>query len=649
MTNFNELSDNLLTQIKNYIDYEINQGVRLDSAIVSKVHTDGTVDIYFPPDKNKIFTKVQNQSIYQNLQPGDGVKVIYENGSESSCWIIGKHKGGKIGQNFLFSSKNTIAINNNDIIEVEILDTLFEQIELTDENPDYTFSPALILNTNDLYYINYEHYDTNGNLDKANSYNNFCEYETNSIIFLSNNTTTQLKITSSSMTDTWREEKCKSIISLYKVKINVLDSKKLKAINKEGYDTQNQGSYSHAEGRSTKAFGYNSHAEGYSTTAFGNFSHAEGSSTTASGNYSHAEGYNTIASGHCSHAKGQKTTASGNWSYAEGHSTTASGELSHAEGYNTTASGVRTHAEGGYTTALGSYSHAEGSYTTASGDYSHAEGSSTTAYGNYSHAEGHSTTASGPFSHAEGVGTRASGAYSHAGGFYTIASGNTQFVIGEYNVQKTDSSVFIIGKGSSDTSRANIFRATDTATYGKTYNSSGADYAEYFEWEDKNINNEDRIGRFVTLNEDKIKLASNEDNFILGIISGDPSIIGDSHDDQWYNMYETDIYGRPIFEEKKLEEIVGENGEVLQEERIEIVRKLNPSYNYKLKYIPRSERPEWDAVGMMGKLILIDDGSCVVNEYCKPSIDGVGTYSKEQTKYRVLKRLDENHVQILIL
>ena len=565
MTNFNELSDNLLTQIKNYIDYEINQGVRLDSAIVSKVHTDGTVDIYFPPDKNKIFTKVQNQSIYQNLQPGDGVKVIYENGSESSCWIIGKHQGGKIGQNFLFSNKNTIAINNNDIIEVEILDTLFEQIELTDENPDYTFSPALILNTNDLYYINYEHYDTNGNLDKANSYNNFCEYETNSIIFLSNNTTTQLKITSSSMTDTWREEKCKSIISLYKVKINVLDSKKLKAINKEGYDTQNQGSYSHAEGRSTKAFGYNSHAEGYSTTAFGNFSHAEGS------------------------------------------------------------------------------------YTTASGDYSHAEGSSTTAYGNYSHAEGHSTTASGPFSHAEGVGTRASGAYSHAGGFYTIASGNTQFVIGEYNVQKIDSSVFIIGKGSSDTSRANIFRATDTATYGKTYNSSGADYAEYFEWEDKNINNEDRIGRFVTLNGDKIKLASNEDNFILGIISGDPSIIGDSHDDQWYNMYETDIYGRPIFEEKKLEKIVDENGEVLQEETIEIVRKLNPNYNYQLKYIPRSERSEWDAVGMMGKLVLIDDGSCVVNEYCKPSIDGVGTYSKEQTKYRVLKRLDKNHVQILIL
>ena len=593
MTNFNELSDNLLTQIKNYIDYEINQGVRLDSAIVSKVHTDGTVDIYFPPDKNKVFTKIQNQSIYQDLQPGDGVKVIYENGSESSCWIIGKHLGGKINQNSSLSNRNVITISGNDIIEVEILDTLFERIELTDENPDYTFSPALSLDTSSLYYISYKYY-TNDILQESNSYNNFCKYQSDSITFLSNASTNQLKITSSLITDTWRNAGSKSIISLYKVKINTLNEKKIKAINIDGYDILASGNYSHAEGRRAKALGM--------------YAHAEGQSTTASANNSHAEGQNTTASGVCSHA--------------EGFNTTASGREAHAEGIN----------------------------TTASGEYSHAEGCETIASGYYSHAEGFNTTASGSYSHAEGFNTTASGEYSHAGGQYTKASASGQFVIGQYNVQNTSSSsIFIIGYGRSDTSRANVFRATNTATYGKTYNSSGADYAEYFEWEDENVNNEDRIGRFVTLNEDKIKLASSKDNFILGVISGDPSIIGNSHDDQWYNMYETDIYGRPIFEEKKLEEIVDENGETLQEEKIEIVRKINPNYDYKLKYIPRSERPEWDAVGMMGKLILIDDGSCVVNEYCKPSIDGVGTYSKEQTKYRVLKRLDQNHVQILIL
>jgi hypothetical protein len=32
---------------------------------------------------------VQNQSIYRNLQAGDNVKIIIENGSLSSMWIIG--------------------------------------------------------------------------------------------------------------------------------------------------------------------------------------------------------------------------------------------------------------------------------------------------------------------------------------------------------------------------------------------------------------------------------------------------------------------------------------------------------------------------------------------------------------------------------
>ena len=38
------------------------------------------------------------------------------------------------------------------------------------------------------------------------------------------------------------------------------------------------------------------------------------------------------------------------------------------------------------------------------------------------------------------------------------------------------------------------------ATYASAaYNSSGADYAELFQWLDDNTNNEDRAGLFVTL------------------------------------------------------------------------------------------------------------------------------------------------------
>ncbi len=105
---YNKLADTLLSRIKEYIDYEISNGVKTDNAIVSKVNLDGTVDIYFPPNKNKIFTKIQNQSVYQDLMPGDGVVLFYPNGNESSCWIIAKHQGGNVNFNTNNNSKNQI-------------------------------------------------------------------------------------------------------------------------------------------------------------------------------------------------------------------------------------------------------------------------------------------------------------------------------------------------------------------------------------------------------------------------------------------------------------------------------------------------------------------------------------------------------------
>ena len=211
-----------------------------------------------------------------------------------------------------------------------------------------------------------------------------------------------------------------------------------------------------------------------------------------------------------------------------------------------TTIGTKATCEGSNTTASGNYSHAEGSNTTASGNYSHAEGIGTTASGNYSHAEGNGTTASEQYSHAEGMSTTAIGSYSHAAGCYTT-SNYCQTVVGRYNVEKgstssytTDSGYLIVGCGTSSSATANCFRATESKVYGKTYSSSGADYAEMFEWLDGNISNEDRIGKFVTLDGDKIKLATSQDDYILGVVSGNPSVIGDSHSDQWAYMFEQD-------------------------------------------------------------------------------------------------------------
>jgi hypothetical protein len=228
----------------------------------------------------------------------------------------------------------------------------------------------------------------------------------------------------------------------------------------EGAGTIASGSHSHAEGSYTQAFATGSHAEGWSTIASGEYSHAEGNGSLASGEYSHAEGQTTVASGLGAHAEGLDGIASGSFSHAEGAGTVASGVYSHAEGTQTTAFGEGSHAEGNTTYASGSNSHAEGLNTLASGVYSHAEGDQTVASGLASHAEGLTTLASGVYSHAEGLGTKAVASYSHAEGYGTVASGSYQHVQGQYNISSSARSAFIVGNGTSDSTRSNLIFAS---------------------------------------------------------------------------------------------------------------------------------------------------------------------------------------------
>ena len=292
---------------------------------------------------------------------------------------------------------------------------------------------------------------------------------------------------------------------------------------------------------------------------------------------------------------------------------------------------------------------------TTIGSNATCEGNSTTASGNYSHAEGSYTTASGSATHAEGYHVTASGSYSHAAGYYTT-SNYCQTVVGQYNVAKgstgsytSDSGYFIVGCGTDSSSTANCLRATESKVYGKTYSSSGADYAEMFEWLDGNISNEDRIGKFVTLDGDKIKLATSQDDYILGVVSGNPSVIGDSHSDQWAYMFEQDIFGRPIYETVTIPEEKDDDGNIIVEEHTEEQLKVSKQYDNTQPYIARDKRKEWVAVGLLGKLICIDDGTAEINEYVRPNENSIATYSEAKTKYRVMKRIDETHIQIMIL
>ena len=212
-----------------------------------------------------------------------------------------------------------------------------------------------------------------------------------------------------------------------------------------------------------KLGGFGSHAEGMGSQALGTSSHAEGNATKALANSTHSEGDSTSAEGEASHAEGYSTKALGNQSHAEGLSTESKGNSAHSEGRYTKAEGYAAHAEG-----IASYAGANAVVQShANMDYSglgvgaHAEGQGTAASGNSAHAEGWKTEASGQYSHAEGNNTKAQGNYSHAAGIQTIASGEAQTVVGRYNTANS-TSLFIVGGGTSNTNRKNIFEVTES-------------------------------------------------------------------------------------------------------------------------------------------------------------------------------------------
>ena len=445
------------------------------------------------------------------------------------------------------------------------------------------------------------------------------------------------------------------------------------------------GSYSHAEGYNTVASGDYSHAEGYYTTAAGssNVCHAEGYKTLASGKYSHAEGNGTNSGGGYSHAEGRNTNATGYYSHAEGCSSIAKSNCSHAEGQNTNAYGEYSHTEG-YHTSAGYCSHAEG-YQTEAGDSSHAEGYCTTAGVAYSHAEGYYCSACGSSGNNDSgnghAGAHAGGNHSTAGGSGSFAHGNyvvakhNQLVIGHYNKRGSSwknetgwysgidygtgtSTAFLIGNGTSS-SKSNAMRADYNGKLWclQAYSATGADYAELFEWKDGNKNNEDRRGYFVTLDGINIKKATSTDDYILGVISAAPTVIGNG-DDEWSGRFLRDKFGSFITVKEQEEKIVtdnyiDENGDMQTSERVVTYEyehyKENPEYDPNREYVDRIHRPEWDAVGMMGVLIVRQDGTAIVNKYVCSNDEGIATLcEKKECSYRVIKVIDNETIKILI-
>jgi hypothetical protein len=193
------------------------------------------------------------------------------------------------------------------------------------------------------------------------------------------------------------------------------------------------------------------------------------------------------------------------------------------------------------------------------------------------------------------------GFYNSAGAYHELNhndSGSTAVVIHQQHVSFTNTSLyiqnartnspnynFIITSSGNGSDNEFKLRGDGNAYADGSWNGGGADYAEYFEWDDGNTANEDRRGFSVVLVNNKLRKATADDDagLIIGVVSGNPSVVGDTDMDAWKHKYLRDDYGTYQRDEN--------------DERI-----LNPDYNPDQEYTSRENRPEWDTVGLMGKL-----------------------------------------------
>lgn len=396
---------------------------------------------------------------------------------------------------------------------------------------------------------------------------------------------------------------------------------------------------------------------------------------TSLGTYdgSAAKTFNITASG-----VGAAASSHSHSDYATKASPTFTGSISHGRKSGSTngtgsvvLGSVNGIASGYYSAALGGSGNNVGAWgSLILGGYDHSVDADDAAI-----IGGYSNSISGSESVVLG------GAYNTALRHQTVAGhGNNTGTAGANSYEGTSTgSAFVIGNGTS-TSPSNAFRVRgDGKVYAaQTSMNTGADYAEYFEWSDGNLKSEDRVGYFVTFDDGNlIRKANSKDEYILGIISGNPSVVGNA-DECWVGRFVRDDFGRYIDEEFEYEVVVGyeeveEPEESITEpeepkkdkpkkdkpnKKIKKIKKKetgtkwkeNPNYDQTQTYVPRDQRAEWSAVGMLGVLSVYDDGTCVKNGYCTVKDGGIATackYGKSDNCYRVLERVTDNIVKVV--
>jgi len=263
-------------------------------------------------------------------------------------------------------------------------------------------------------------------------------------------------------------------------------------------------------------------------------------------------------------------------------------------------------------------------------------------------------------------------------GKYSMAFGKNNTITHDYAV--------VFGQGLPSQAAKQMIFGVGTRTIRLDFNAGdghfagtvaggGADYAEYFEWEDGNLNDEKRYGYSVGLVDDgKIKIGNEK---IIGIVGSIPAVVGDSAELMWRNSYQTNEWGERLYELYYTVELQLNDGDKIVNKTIwidsewnqyssepkndlqkaqylisekytltegqisskkpEKVYLLSENYNPDIPYIPRSERKEYAVVGLLGKL-RVRTSEQITSKFVDFDKNGMAINGKT---YRVLENIKD--------
>lgn len=229
-----------------------------------------------------------------------------------------------------------------------------------------------------------------------------------------------------------------------------------------------------------------------------------------------------------------------------------------------------------------------------------------------------------------GVGAQHGGHFSGSA-YGVIGYGLSGAFAGMESSVPNSSSLIFQGRNRSGSPTQMVFKVTGGGVVSAVQTTiSAADFAEYFEWEDGNPNNEDRVGMCVVISDNsKIRLfneTTDSTNDIFGVVSGTGAVIGNDAPFHWNKTYLTDDFGRTITQKVTKYSWLNTLIPTTEKSEIEIsvtveeaaargitipanatvteveMPVVNPAYDPNADYTPRSQRKEWTVVGLLGQV-----------------------------------------------